>query len=280
MAIVNAGIDYLRLTSKDKAQSEQLTAIWQSEIAYLEAANYIPRVWNFQGYGGLMCERVGIGARDDGMIYEAQGSQAGIMFERMRNAEFSGNTPRIDFCLDVQGSEEMARDFETIFHETSEAATRKTGTRTRNLSYVRQRDKVDTVNVGSRDSGAYLCIYDSGARHTELFDKPTRRYEVRYSNEFARSRFAQARSATSVACLSASLVIGHSMSVGIKRDWFADIPPMKPLHAYTKTDNDTSLAWIESHVAKTFRRLLANGYGPQLAKILGVKSLELVDDSE
>lgn len=273
MQIVNAGIDYLRLTSRDQKETDELTAIWQSEIAYMESSYHIPSVWNFQGYSGLMCDRIGFGARDDGMIFEAQGCQAALMFERCKDVEFHSNTPRMDFAVDVQGGAENGDSFETIYERAAAANTDTKGNRQRNISFKRQRDKADTVYVGSRNSGAYLCIYDSRAKHSELFNASTRRYEVRYSNDFARQRFKQAKISGSIQAMATSLVVGHCMSVGVNRDWFFDIPPMETLHAYTPKDDDKSFSWIESHVAKTVRRLIERGYGPKLAALFGVEEL-------
>jgi hypothetical protein len=277
MPIVDAGIDYLRLTVRPSQSLNEVHDVWRSMMATAIAAGHEEKKWRFLDYNGVEAGGFYCGAREDGAVFEARGGVANIAFEHMKGRGFDGNIARLDAQASVSGQEEHDDQTETLFDALRlQGATRETKRR-RNLILYRPAKGADSFYVGSRNSSAYLCVYDALAVHPERFTEPTRRYECRYSNESARERYETFQACGSVTCTAASLVIGHCLSVGLQREWFKAEPPISPMKQYKPTSDEKSMDWLERYVKKTLLRLIANGRGPELAARLGLKALEIRD---
>jgi hypothetical protein len=276
--IVDAGIDYLRVTIQPGQNLRPWLHEWKGLIDDSVFDCHKTKPWKWQGYEGTECNGFYYGGREDGFLFEARGSAANVAFQRTKNLELVGNVPRLDVKVDTQGTEELSDETEALFDYLRVPKHEGQAKRDRSLAIQRPRGGADSLYCGSRNSGSYLCIYSASAKHPDKFSEPTRRYECRYSNDTAKDRYTHCKNSASITCIATSLVIGHLMSIGLERPWFKDTPPIAPMRHYTPTDDEKSLKWIESHVAGTIRRLIRNGHGEELADIIGVKELALIPE--
>jgi hypothetical protein len=276
--IVDAGIDYLRITVKPGVGLRPFINTWQDLIDRSAADGHQVKPFRINGFSGVTCggfKRLG---REDCMMFEAEGAVANEAFEKCRQWEFGGNIPRIDAQVtEVRTQEAPPEPTELLNFIAGREEQRKTG-RTWNLDLKRTREGADTLYVGSRNSGNYLCYYDAGAVHRGRYQPGAKRWESRFSNDAARNVYQQFQSAASVTCCATALVMGKLLSLDLPQPWFTSEPPIKPATGSKKTDDERSLAWLGSHVSATVIRLINKGYHEEVAELLGIKSAELRDD--
>lgn len=277
--IVDAGIDYLRLTVKPDGNHEEITGLFYALQRDRVNQGHETKSYNFQGYSGTRAENIAYGKREDGHIFEAQGYAANEAMILLKGVGFNGNITRLDAQITTTHQGEQRQTLDSLFNDFRMPQNEADEQRKRNLVFHRSRNKADTLYIGSRNSGAYICIYSASHVHRGRYPNKARRFEVRYRGDAARDRYTQAQIASSVTCCAASFVIGHCLSIGLNREWMKGEVPIEPFKFYKPVDNERRLAWIENYVAGTIKHLIRAGYGDRLANVLGVKSLELKEDT-
>lgn len=278
MSIVDAGVDYLRLTGKPGSGLNGVVTVWEFLQRTLTDEGHKLHPWSWQGYKGTKVGAYCYGSRDDGMIFQASGAAANNAMQAMKGVDFLGNVARLDAQATITHQAETRETTEQLFDRCRVEGIEVEAERRRNLALHRQRNHKDTLYVGSRNSLAYLCVYDAAHVHPDRYRSPARRFECRYANEAARDRYTHFQQTGSVTCTAASLVIGHLMSINLRREWFGDIPPIAPMTYYKPKDDEKSLIWIENFVAKTVKYLISKGHGPRLAQAFGVVDLTPIEE--
>lgn len=210
-------------------------------------------------------------------MFEARGAIANRAAQVMRGVGFHGNTARSDFQATIYGAQEVCPHPEELYDDFRRHQTQSKAFAGVNMEFKRPAKTAHTLYVGSPDSDCFIRIYDAGAKHPDRYPAGAIRFEMQTANEVARHYYTGMGNAASVPCYSTSVVMGKLMSWDIHQPWYTSDPPIEAFSGWKPTNDEQSLAWIAKFVASTIRRLIKKGFAPQLCEILGVKSLELIE---
>jgi hypothetical protein len=267
----------LRLTVKPGQSLHPVFTAWEKLVKEAETVGHERIKAKFPRYQGFECGGLYVMHRAEDMMFEARGAIANKAVSAMKGVEFHGNVARYDAQITAIGTTENCPSPERTFDSLRGHQTRSAAFRGVNLEFKRPAKTGHTCYVGSADSDSHFRIYDAGAVHSDRYPQGAVRWEWQTANDIARTLYAGVQTAASVPCHSTSVVMGKLMSWDIHQQWFTSDPPIAPFSGWKATTDEKSLAWAANFVAATVRRLIERGYAIQLAEILGVKALELVE---
>lgn len=264
----SAGIDWLTLTLRSDAI---LADVWvEHSLTVLDKIceqGYELKYRTLQGYYGVSAGNCFVGSREDGHIVQLTGHHANDHFiEVWRPA---CHCSRIDVQCTIK-YRDMPLD---VAKECYDGATldnlRLPSTRRRKLIIIRGSDGGDTFYLGAPTSDQRARIYNKAVQSEDIQYARSWRFEVVYKNDLA-TRLALRCPFNSVerADWAASVVSQWLSARGVTYGGLtADGRAIIPISRVLPTDVEKRMKWLTKQVQPTIMKLIAAGYGPQVAEL-------------
>jgi hypothetical protein len=270
-AIIDAGLDYLRLTVKpgEKGFVESQN-IWTLYTEQEQAKGHKAQLISLQGYRGVQCGSLFHGGREADMMFQVSGALSNSIFETMREVEFRGNVPRLDAQATIDREKAQAKSVQQLRGFLKRRIDGGKTRAVRTLALFENRASEDTLYIGSRNSSSSLRIYNAGAVHPERYSKQAQRYEGEFHNKASKQAWNYFRACANVSSCAKQVVVGKLQSVGIKERWHMDIPPIQPASGTKKTNDEKRLAWFYDQVRVSLLDLVDRGKSAEALEALGI----------
>jgi hypothetical protein len=276
MGILDAGVDYLRLTIPRKnAGYDEALNILQELQSDAQKRGHKRKPFGFSGYEGFLCERYYFGKHERGIMLQGSGCGGNVLFDALREVEIDGNITRLDAQVTISPEAPGYRRPEQVRGGIKRAAAKGKTPRFRSSALFESAGEQNTYYMGSFSSGSFVRLYITDTCHNNVYVTGACRAEVQHNKATAGAAFDYFRQFDTLTRPAIEVVKGKLKDYGVKTPWAKGIHPEKPFTSYLPTDDERSLEWIDTHVAATIHRLLKNGHHDRLCKILGVKALEL-----
>lgn len=279
-AVINAGIDYLTVTSPLDSVGEHMYDYYKSQRVRFDYQN-IQKDWSFYGYQGLRCAEFAWGYNERwGYLLRVSGPAAATAFMTVGGWGPDVRTTRIDLQITVDLGDKRQALAAKAYQEIPVIEQNK-----RNYAYWVNKKGGQTLYVGKRTSSRFGRLYDKGAQSGESEPLKLWRYEVEYKKPLA-SEVTKA--------LAEKVMEPHGKERGLLADnlehtilyevvEFFDARGVKvpvstegrPLMygcGVVKVDQNTStrLQWLRSQVSPTINDLVARGHRDDVMDALGL----------
>lgn len=254
--LINVGLDYLRATSCEDGQIEQMFEASRFIMAVEEENGYTFKPGGQLGFYGRRTRHCFFGKREEWAMLQVTGKEC-----RKHNNLLLNNcahVTRIDLQITVRvepgQSSNTIMDAKMASIEKKPANGKKWKTKSRDTD-----NRIETVYIGSRESEWYGRIYDKYEESKSQEYKDCVRYEVEIKGEAAQRVWIQLRSKGN-----------QAMMVRIVQEWFKmhgvaiDVPDLNGV-SYEKPQkeqhrDDKKLAWLARMVSGTVQHLCSTGH--------------------
>jgi DNA relaxase NicK len=273
--LVEAGIDYIRVTSDDQAKKEQMFYAWEIGALSDEKLQYKPQAGGFLGFYGKKTRHVFWGKREEWAMLQVSGGLCREMQSTLLDTR--AKATRIDLQVTLQWSEIPHKVLEWAKRNSINA--RPADGRKWQTKSIDCDNELETVYLGSRQSEWYGRIYDKERESKNESYKNCVRFEIEVKGKAAQAVF-EALQRTS---------IPRKMIVRIVEEWFAkhgielNLPEMPSEDVITPKKEhrreDKVLAWLSRQVAGSVAFLTSSGYWYPAFKALFGKALTEEDQS-
>lgn len=273
------GLDYIRLTTTGgvdfvEQRYAEYRFVARKAANEDEEAPTCGRPWSFQGYKGAAWATAAAGKRDDGCILQISGPAAHNPYAL--DVGCSG-VPRLDIACTVWGLPSPEAQPRKVALESLKARMGAQG-RPWEIRHIDGFGNGDTCYLGSRTSETFIRIYDKERESpNEAAYKGAVRYEVEFKGRTAEAALFEVawHGGSTEVCV--GLVAAALLRRGVSLpDWIQVEQASGLVVEQTKSDAETSLAWLATQVAPTIRRLASSGVSFfRLCDILGLDKLTL-----
>jgi DNA relaxase NicK len=250
--ILSAGVDFINVTSRTPAQEVGLLELGAQWIEDERSFGNDPRELGIQGYRGMMCGGVFVGAREDGVMLRVSGLAAHLGW---REAIGSGGVvTRLDIEVTAGGGD-WCTDLAYVHREEARMAVRRRG-----RPFSIRMDATDkhgqTLYLGGRQSEVYQRCYDKHAEEPRSYPPGSWRYEVELkgarAGATARTIYDQARPGAATA----SLVHSHFERRGVHPIFAPEVVVNEVLPHRVESSAERRLRWLREHVSITYARVV------------------------
>lgn len=264
--VVEAGLDYLTMTTRGEEEWDAIERVAASAIAASEARGNAVNPAAFQAYAGYAVSGCFVGTRKDGGCLRLSGPTAHRYAPLLPTVGI--NVSHIDTQVTVRLPEdrkELARELvDTI---RAERAVRSLNPR-RGPKLVDDGDNGSSAYIGHRLSATYGRVYDKGREAAETFDKGCWRLETEWKRKVALPLYVDLASGHFQPddCAAITLVWMHNHGVhhGIKYANRVAIPDQHRM----PTDLERCLQWMRKVVRPAVKRWHEAGYATEVADAL------------
>lgn len=273
----DAGLDYIRLTSKDRGQGDETARIYKQAARSIVAATQEGEAdweeWRWRGYYGKRCRSVSYGSGFQGHILQVSGWQANEPGWQMVPFD---NVPRLDIQLTLwfdTDTPDIAKEYAR--RSAAYSALRSVGGW--KVTYIGGFGNGDTAYIGSRSSDSSIRIYDKYRERGEDEDyKWAWRFEVEAKDSVAASLWPEAGAPTPSSAYWADIVKTRLAGRGVVLPRLRDVLRVPPARIAKEASScERTLAWLRSQVSPALDRLRAEGYTVvALARELGLSGAE------
>lgn len=268
---VDASVDWITVTAKQKDNMERLRSWAISAIENQHLIGFIARPWFQSGYQGIACGHVQYGEREGSVIVRLGGYMAKDNW--MILVDFCDNVSRIDLQCTYKTEEEP--DVVIHRHYKEVQRHRRLFKKAPKLTRLCDDDGGYTVYTGRRVSNVLGRIYNKGKESKEKRYTRCVRYEVQFNGKRAKwVALATLRSHYN------SVDIGRAVLEFFRSRGVRCNPLLDKLSALVSidtsgpkaivTDIQRKLEWLVRSVGPTVRLLVSRGYRTEVFGVLGL----------
>lgn len=272
---IDAGIDWLTLTSVGGMQTEVLLKLGSALVADRKRDGFAEQPYGAGGYRGFSCGGVRYGSRgDDEAILILSGLEADRNFRMIPHLD---RLTRIDIQMTVEMPIAKPAFARLLYEELKDQ--HDADEYRYNLRLI-QGLTGDTLYIGSRRSSTFVRVYDKskdidGAEPGQFW-----RFEAEYKRHKPFAVALRVKQADSKKAAIETLVCSEMQKRGVPLNIQRTIAfdPFRVPRKETTVTNQ--LAWLRKSVRPLVRRLAIDGYYKEALRALGVEPLAEDDEKE
>lgn len=249
--LIDAGIDYLRVTSQAPSRQEQMFYYYQRIAMRDEKLGYEQKTGGAFGFIGKKVRHALWGVKGDWAMVQASGYEAKGGLEL---AKYETQCTRIDiqatYRLDgMDVGEELDRMYEAACKQPH------TNCRPPTVKKIESRHKVETVYIGSRASDIYIRLYDKYEESGKEEYKSCLRFEVEIKGRAAKALWRKMveEQASVGYLLSLLFTLCAERGVLMYSDDFPQYGTTLEMKQVSSEEN--KIAWLARQVAPTVSKL-------------------------
>lgn len=269
--ILDAGVDWLTLTSTKESTDHELTLnAWYEQFQLLRRRTGIMEDAAMMGYQGIKTEGMFVGTRWDGAMCRISGKTARELFLEIPPG--SSNITRLDVQVTIHDIDGKIHPPRLAAIQAEAANSALPTSRQRNIEEHKDNKQGYTTYIGSRQSTSFARVYHKSAQDPDAYGPNVYRYEVQFNKDTA-SHILKA--------LYAHQEDLEGAAIAIVWDWFERrgvIPVFRRSgqvvtigrDTIALTDLDKKLQWLYTQVRPTVTMLIEQGQAEEvLCALLG-----------
>ena len=272
-ALMGAGIDYVRLTSRAGDENEHTLWVYQQAaieiLAAVDGEAPDSSSWGAMGYSGRSYGPIQCGVSPQGLIFQASGWAA----DQARALDLPwSNCSRVDVQITAWYEASNVEQIR-VWANRAHSYARARGASGRMVRLVEGYERGCTAYIGSRRSDCFIRIYDkSGESGGSGEYENAIRFEVEYKGDRAGQVWEAFGSPTASQDAMAELVSEEVRRAGlVVPGLHTGKYTLRPTAQVVRPTNAGRLSWLEHQVSGTVKRLLSAGYKKAyLRSILGL----------
>lgn len=270
----DVGIDYLRLTAKrDTPEYVFLLDTMMKEHQTEKKAGHKNHCFNFKGYEGQLCGKVGYARREDGCMVQASSSKADELVEKFRGYDGELRCTRID----TQVTGKTDRDVDQLIREARDSIEARNSSPTQKRSIAVGFNSTPSggsqFTVGVRTSERYARFYNKTAEQRGGIENGLGRFEVEFKGKQARALWRNIERSGLHTLIAADVTVAFFGMKGLDLSWVDHRPGKCLPSSYQPTSVEKQLKWLEKNVGSVIRNLCLQGYEDDVKRILQLPEL-------
>ena len=249
--LVDAGIDYLRVTSQDRKRQEQMFEYFRNIAVMDEKQGYEVKPGGVFGFWGKKSRHALWGVRNDWALVQSTGrfAKAGLKMA-MSGIQASRIDIQMTYRLESGEVSEAVREaYEDACMATPGAH------RPRAVKLIEERHKAQTVYIGKRSSDIFVRIYDKFQESGKVEYERCIRFEVEIKGRAAKQLWNRmALGSDGIGFLLHLLYeVLRERGITLPEDNFDNAPSM--VFKKEPTADESRIAWLARSVAPTVSKL-------------------------
>ena len=273
VAMWDAGIDYIRLTSRERGEVDATAWLYQRAARTVVAATQEGEAdwepWRWRGYYGHRCRSVCVGSGAQGHILQVAGWQANE--EGFLLAPWD-NVARLDIQLTLWFNEDCPDLAEHYARRSAAYSSLKTVGGWK-VQLIKGYGNGDTAYIGSRASDSSIRIYDKWRERGQDEDyKYAWRFEIEAKDREACALWPEPGAPAPSSAYWAEIVKARLAGRGVVLPGLRDVLRVpSPRIAKEASSVERTIGWLRNQVAPAVERLRAEGVSVvELTRLVGL----------
>lgn len=254
--LINWGVDYLRVTSRDKKDHVAFEQEFQRVLKKDRVLGYKSRSGGAFGFWGTSSRHGMLAIKEDWHLLQVSGRMAKGMEGICKVTQ---NCTRIDVQVTFQVGEENVATVIRYMYESACDAPHGEG-HPHKVKLIEENRKAQTVYIGSRSSDNYMRIYDKYQESGEEAYKGCVRVELEIKGKTSKGVWKKMSEEGAGEGYLTKILYAYARKVGIEMPEDVGGSSVEVYKPTMMRNIEKTLAWIQKSVAPSISRLVSE-YG-------------------